>query len=342
MSGDAERWRRRSRFCGPDAAGRRSGGGTGIGSDQHPGGFGWDGTGVSRHRTAATPAHVLGPNSGELSGANTTTLVPECGDGAVGPSRLAPAPARTALIIELFGPAAAGKTTLARALGAALDERGIAVWVVSSARPAEQHRSQRDGQPQLRSRLMAPLTRTSKIVSALSALVPGTPVDPLVGQLIAALPPGGWIRTLRARRYLTQLCRTWAAARASDKVVIFDQGFFTSLCSLALLRGRIDRHALARGLTLIPQPDLLVRLDTPREVLEARLRKRLRRQGVLERLFENDIDVSLHQIELTSALDALKTERGHRSIPVSWIDRTGLASVVDAITREVVSRRGAP
>jgi thymidylate kinase len=334
MPGHAEQWQRRTKLCGAQTSGPHSVGGNGIGSDPKLGGIEQDAVGASRHRTAATPAHGPGRDWGELRGAATTMLVPECGDGAVGSSRHTPASTRTALIIELFGPAAAGKTTLARALGTALVARGIAVWVVSSARPAEQRRHERESLPQPRSRLMAPLARASKIFSAL-----GT-VDRLVRQLVAVLPPGNWIRTLRARRYLTQLCQTWDAARGSDEVVIFDQGFLTSLCSLALLSGRIDRTALAHGLTLIPQPDLLVRIDTPREVLEARLQKRLRRQGALERLFENDIDVSLHQIDLSSTLDALLTERGHHSMRVSWIDRTGLASVVDAITLEVVSRRG--
>ena len=142
------------------------------------------------------------------------------------------------------------------------------------------------------------------------------------------------------RRYLAQLCCSWNSALASDSVVIFYQGFLTSLCSLALLAGPIDRRALARGLALIPEPDLLVRLDTPRAVLEARLQKRLRRQSSLERVFENDIDVSLRQIELSSTLNALLTERGRSSMRVSWIDRAGLASDVAAIAGEIVSRKG--
>ena len=251
-------------------------------------------------------------------------------------------PGRRALIIELFGPAAAGKTTLAWALGAALDARGIAVRVVSSARPAE-HPSPRGGNlPQPLSALTAPLARASKVTGALGSLIPGAPVDPLVRQLMEILPPGNWARTIRMRRYLAQLCRSWNSALASDSVVIFDQGFLTSLCSLALalFAGPIDRGTLARGLALIPEPDLLVRLDTPRAVLEARLQKRLRRQSSLERLFEYDIDVWLRQIELSSTLDALLTERGRSSMRVSWIDRAGLASDVAAIAGEIVSRKG--
>src|SRR5947207_11739701 len=110
-------------------------------------------------------------------------------------------------------------------------------------------------------------------------------------------------------------------ARAADRVVIFDQGFLTALCSMALLARSIDRSVIARGLALIPRPNLLIRLDAPRETLEARLRARLGRQGAVERLFEFDLQTSRQQIETTSEVADMLQEQGGRMMHVSCLDR---------------------
>jgi thymidylate kinase len=109
-------------------------------------------------------------------------------------------------------------------------------------------------------------------------------------------------------------------AKDFNGVVIIDQGFATALCSLALLTPSADRHRIARALDLIPKPDLVIRLDAPREVLEARLRKRLGRQGLLERLFEFDLETSLRQIEITNELANMLQERGRRVTHVNCLD----------------------
>jgi hypothetical protein len=80
-------------------------------------------------------------------------------------------------------------------------------------------------------------------------------------------------------------------------------------------------------------------VETPREELQARLEKRLHRQGAFERLFESGIETSLRQIELSAILDDLLAERGRHSTPVSWRDRDGLAAAAEAIADGIVSRR---
>ena len=245
---------------------------------------------------------------------------------------------RRGLLVELFGPAAAGKTTLARALGEELTGKGIAARVVSSARPTEKHRNGEPARAQFDLGLTAPLARARKVVAALATFAPGKRLDPLIPALISTIPPGSWARLVRTRRYLAQLCDDWRAASTSSEVVIFDQGFLTALCSLALHAGSIDSGAMARALALVPEPDLLIRIDTPRATLTARLEKRLRRQGRLERLFENEITVSLRQQDLSAALDGLLEGHGRNSMRVSWLDREGLARVVDRVTGEIVSR----
>jgi hypothetical protein len=111
----------------------------------------------------------------------------------------------------------------------------------------------------------------------------------------------------------------------------------TALCSMALLTRSVDRSIMVRALALIPRPDLLIRLDAPRETLEARLRARLGRQGTLERLFEFDLQTNLQQIETTNDVAHMLHEQGGRMMHVSSLDRRLLENAVDRIVREARS-----
>jgi hypothetical protein len=94
---------------------------------------------------------------------------------------------------------------------------------------------------------------------------------------------------------------------------------------------------MVRALALIPRPDLLIRLDAPRETLEARLRARLGRQGRLERLFEFNLQTSLQQIETTNDVTHMLHEQGGRMMHVDSLDRRLLENAVDRIVREATS-----
>jgi hypothetical protein len=125
-------------------------------------------------------------------------------------------------------------------------------------------------------------------------------------------------------------------ASTSDRIVIFDQGFVTALCSLAMLARSADRRVIVRGLELIPRPNLLIRLDAPRVTLEARLRERLGRQGRVERLFELDLQTNLRQIETTNAVAHMLQQQGDPMLLVSCLDRYRLEEAVDRIVREAM------
>lgn len=240
--------------------------------------------------------------------------------------------------IELFGPSGAGKTTLARELESALRAKGTAVRVFASARPRENDDLRKGRLAHLALPLVAPLARASKLPSILAGAVKPSSVDPRIQQLIALLPPGSWMRSLRLRRYLERLWRFWNNARTSNDVVIIEQGFVNVLSSLALYAEKIDRRALAQALLLVPEPDLLVYIHAPREVLQMRLQERQVRQTALERLIENDIDISLHQVELAEVLSELLVTSGRPAMRVSCVDPAGLKVAVDAISREIETR----
>ncbi len=244
------------------------------------------------------------------------------------------------MIIELFGPPAAGKTTLARALATALERNGFDVQLIESSRPAEGGSIEVErtrGLSWYGTALAAPLGRAAKLVSAAPVLLAGARSDELAASLMKLLPPRTLLWSVRYRRFLSLLSRSWKIASTSDRIVIFDQGFLTALSSMALLARSVDRSIIVRGLALIPRPNLLIRLDAPRETLEARLRSRLRRQGAVERLFEFDLQTSLQQIETTSQVADMLQEQGGHMMHVSSLDRRELEKAVDRIVREAKS-----
>ena len=243
------------------------------------------------------------------------------------------------MIIELFGPPAAGKTTLAHALATALEKNGFGVQLIVSARPAERgsiNVKRTRALSWCRTALAAPLSRACKLVSAVPIFL-GARSDQLTASLMDLLPPPTLLWSVRYRRFLALLSRSWKIASTSDRIVIFDQGFLTALCSMALTARPVDRSVIMRGLALIPRPKLLICLDAPRETLEARLRARLGRQGAVERLFEFDLQTSLRQIETTNDVAHMLQEQGGRMMYVSSLDRRLLEEAVDRIVREAKS-----
>jgi thymidylate kinase len=171
------------------------------------------------------------------------------------------------------------------------------------------------------------------LVSAVPILL-GAQNDDITANLMDLLPPRTLLWSVRYRRYLSLLSSSWKSASTSDRIVIFDQGFFTALCSLALLAQSADRGTIERGLRLVPRPNLLIHLDAPRETLEARIRERLRRQGAVERLFEFDLQTNLEQIETTNEVAYMLQEQGAHMMHVSCLDRGQLEAAVDRVLRE--------
>lgn len=162
------------------------------------------------------------------------------------------------MIIELFGPPAAGKTTLAHALATALEKNGFDVQLIVSSRPAEPGSVRVESKRALswcRTALAPPLSRAAKFVGAAPVLLTGPRIDELTASLMDLLPPRTLLRSVRIRRFLCLLSRSWKMASTVDRIVIFDQGFVTALCSMALLARSVDRSSIARALALISAPE---------------------------------------------------------------------------------------
>jgi thymidylate kinase len=224
------------------------------------------------------------------------------------------------MILELFGPSGAGKTTLAFELVSLLRSQGYpaALQVGDRTRPVR--------------RIIF------KFFGGLHSKCIGRPS--IAAQVLKVLPPKNELWAIRLNWHLEALIQARNAALASDDIVaIFDQGMVQSICSLVLLSGITDRKRVAHALDLVPKPDLLIRLQAPLEVLEARLRERRRNLGVIQRLLELDLQRSL-SIDHIDLVSKQLESCGHSTICVESLDSGGLVAATELIATRVRSLAG--
>lgn len=235
------------------------------------------------------------------------------------------------MIVELFGPPGVGKTTFAVALASFLRQQGQAVDPVMSYRPAEQARARPAREA---GQALASVRRVARPVGemmAAAAHLAGETADAApAAELMRLLPPRSIVWSIRLRQYLVRLSHSWQVAAASRNIVLFDQAFVQAVGSLALLGRPQDPAQVARALDAIPQADLLIRLDAPRDVLAARLGERQRRQGMLERLLELDLRTNLASISIIGDLHAQLHARGRC---VTSVDSAGHGTLQAGVER---------
>ena len=136
------------------------------------------------------------------------------------------------MIVELFGPPAAGKTTIAKFLTTQLRESGHAVEPIISNRPAEwdgakeTHTTAAAGLPSLVRRLARPIIQSG------AALCVSTRINQSSRALMQLDPPVNMFWQFRLKQYLMRLASAWDRASRADHVVLFDQGYVQFACSL--------------------------------------------------------------------------------------------------------------
>ena len=236
------------------------------------------------------------------------------------------------MIIEIFGPPAAGKTTFVAALATALRERGHVVETMISSRPAEAEAAPHPGDAPVRampaviSRIVRPFAEVLKLARHPGASSPGK-----TAELMRLLPPKSVIWFARVAQYLLRLNTTWQGAAHKEHIVVFDQAYVQAVCSLILLGRPADDALVTRLLDRIPHPDLLIQLEAPKSLLESRLRDRRRDQSAMERYFEFDLTTNLDSVRVIQDLDRLMVRQGWPMIRASSLDQRLLTESIAMI-----------
>lgn len=222
------------------------------------------------------------------------------------------------IIVELFGPSGAGKTTIADALAFRLRQEGYAVRAVIGRRTHLFSRS---------------LTRSFEVIQSWSR---GARQTHLVAAVMKLLPPHSLLWSMRLRGYLSHLCDEMSLGSNEDvDITLLDQGFVQAICSLVQLSGIVDRRRITVALACVPKPDLVIRVDAPLKILEARLVDRRQRLGPIQRGLELDLQKSLDQVKLVEMLFELMAAEGPPSVTVSCSDERSLAAAIETIMSEV-------
>ena len=241
------------------------------------------------------------------------------------------------MIIEAFGPPGAGKTTFSRALAQRLRQRGYTVDLIIFPRLKSEFLSRGGILPAL-------FRAVSAIFVAIAILcrpISNAPGLRLARDLLRLMPPASPAWWIRISQYVVRFSCAWNDPHKPDRIVLFDQGFVQAVCSLAL-HSRADQTTIAQAISMRRRPDLLIRFDAPKELLEQRLRQRSGRKSLVEKWLDRDVRTFLKMKPITDYVGSLLAAEDRRMISVNSLNPKLMHNALDLVEEEISARFGKP
>lgn len=243
------------------------------------------------------------------------------------------------MIVELFGPPGAGKTTFALALSQRLRSDGYDVRVRLSVRPGEEAAPGHRCVTGPTGRWFDPARRLARPIREMIAALSGPAEDvrcwERIDALVSMVPPIGLIRSLRERQYLIRLSAAWGSAQSAGSVTIFDQGFVQWIALILLFLPEMTKDGLAAALEAAPTSDLAIGVDAPIAEIERRLLQRSRAIGKIGGLFESNLGGSLDQTRAAQRLFEGLAWSGRKGLAVQSMDQGTLQAGVELARAEI-------
>jgi len=251
------------------------------------------------------------------------------------------------MIVELFGPPGAGKSTFARALAARLRELGHCAELIPSARPREEQASLASASSLERLAASIGGVASLRVIRAAAQAMDATigansreNGDAAAALLAKAFHPKDFLRSIRLRQYAHRLMRRWDYASKKNGVVIFDQAYVQLLVSYVLLSRQVGDEEIEKLIDVLPKADLLIKVDEDAAVIEQRLRDREREQSYIERFLELGLQTNLESIDVVFRLERLLRRRGVETCDGSSLDGMFLQRMAKAASAIVEENRG--
>lgn len=233
------------------------------------------------------------------------------------------------MIVEFFGPPAAGKTTLAVALAERLNEGGFDVQLRLSSRPGEESLGRMgDGRHASRSPLGLTARRLLRPAYELTVAAMQSSTDRCDGHysdlLARELARGQILRFLRIKQYLIRLANAWTRAMRKKEICIFDQGYIQIIATIMLYQPDLSDAELVALADMAPKSDLVIFVDTSVDEIETRLVQRRRMLGRMGWLFEDDLGAVRRRALAAAHLDALLNQSGRKVLSIRSGDDASL------------------